>query len=184
MLRNVRRHLGHRHHADAPALRDQRVAHIRALREHVDDDVARDEQGGIRRLLGADDRNAHGVRVLLVERVVAERRRHRADIGLDVVVDQRLVRPVLRDRRDECRREHYRANEKRVSLSHGHHQHDHQQHDHHQHHQHDQKPICTRNCTLRAEAAAFVAAIVVDCPNVVELMLTSVPFSANALPIR
>ena len=116
MLRNVRRHLGHRHDADAPALRNQGVAHILPLREHVIDDVARDEERGVRRLLGADDRDAERAGEFLVERIVAERRRHGADVGLDVVVDQRLV---LRGGRDERRREHDRADEN--CVSHGHH---------------------------------------------------------------
>jgi hypothetical protein len=119
MLRDVRRHFRNGHDADAPAFRDQRVAYVLAFREHVDHDVARDEQCRVRCLLGADDRNAHRVRVLLVERIVAERRRHRGDVGLHIVVDQRLVLPVLRGRRDERRREHHRTQENRVS--HGHH---------------------------------------------------------------
>ena len=91
LLGQVGGRLGPGHHDHPHLAADHRLAEVGALGEHVDDDVPGHKQSGVRDLLRGDDRDAERVGMLLIEGVERQVRRYRADVGLDVVLDQRLV---------------------------------------------------------------------------------------------
>ena len=91
LLGQVGGRLGPSHHDHPHLAADHRLAEVRPLGEHVDDDVSGHEQCGVRDLLRGDDRDAERIGMLLIEGVERQVRRQRADVGLDVVLDQRLV---------------------------------------------------------------------------------------------